>query len=127
MQLPSLPACSLAKQLAVPSDGSNLMQRDEHQRIANAFSACSTLRRVEPHATAVSRFAASRSHALQYPQTGRTSCNQTLLSLANFTSSSCSTLRRVEPHATRWGYRRSPLAPSLAVPSDGSNLMQPYE
>src|SRR5216684_3712322 len=38
--------------LAVPSDGSNLMQPMWETAIHRAFLSCSTLRRVEPHATA---------------------------------------------------------------------------
>src|SRR6266851_4952528 len=85
---------------------------------------------------------------LQYPQTGRTSCNLAKSSWRRKKSQSCSTLRRVEPHATHHLLicnlhhrtcstlrRVEPHAThvaavldewiiELAVPSDGSNLMQ---
>src|SRR6266436_551897 len=110
--------------LAVPSDGSNLMQH-----IATTY-------RYLDHAS------------LQYPQTGRTSCNRWKAGEAPLEENPCSTLRRVEPHATeekrRWistalslqypqtgrtscnwaGLRLRSWSMKLAVPSDGSNLMQ---
>src|SRR6266851_3921747 len=68
--------------------------------IPTSFSrSCSTLRRVEPQATYHNRLVSHRLHLLQYPQTGRTSGNILLL-----------------PDNTA--------ALRLAVPSDGSNLMQ---
>ena len=60
---------------------------------------CSTLRRVEPHATLLTAPEFAIVPVLQYPQTGRTSCNR----------------RKLLPGASM---------PHLAVPSDGSNLMQ---
>src|SRR5216683_686918 len=66
-----------------------------------AFLSCSTLRRVEPHATTQSSiFMAIRKHP-------------------------CITLRRVEPHATYQRVLGGGKRDDLAVPSDGSNLMQP--
>ena len=61
--------------LAVPSDGSNLMQPGLKDKNGKEV------------------------YDLQYPQTGRTSCNFTQVGdkCSNLT---CSTLRRVEPHAT---------------------------
>src|SRR5260370_85712 len=70
---------------------------DPSQSIARA--PCSTLRRVEPHATLRTIRHKHIDLILQYPQTGRTSCNSITI-------------------PTRL------TAPYLAVPSDGSNLMQ---
>ncbi len=109
---------------------------------------CSTLRRVEPHATSRNPALLSSSSALQYPQTGRTSCNFSRASFSATGSKSCSTLRRVEPLATTHSSSlklnrinlqypqtgrtscnscsqalRCARVP-LAVPSDGSNLLQ---
>src|SRR5258708_36077783 len=85
---------------------------------------CSTLRRVEPYATEAPGCAEIRQKHLQYPQTGRTLCNQAInawldakykLAVPSDGSNpmqppdssslpgpcrSCSTLRRVEPYAT---------------------------
>src|SRR5216684_2525618 len=67
----------------------------------NMVTPCSTLLRVEPHATpGAHRQCTQPQDRLQYPLTGRTSCN-----------ASCYTI------ASR--------ATCLAVPSHGSNLMQP--
>ena len=43
----------LPNTLAVPSDGSNLMQRGHRWRIGRLHGSCSTLRRVEPNATQI--------------------------------------------------------------------------
>ncbi len=86
--------------LAVPSDGSNLRQLTAQHIDDIVIRPCSTLRRVEPQATYHNRLVSHRLHLLQYPQTGRTSGNILLL-----------------PDNTA--------ALRLAVPSDGSNLMQP--
>src|SRR6266851_425658 len=85
--------------LAVPSDGSNLRQLTAQHIDDIVIRPCSTLRRVEPQATYHNRLISHRLHLLQYPQTGRTSGNILLL-----------------PDNTA--------ALRLAVPSDGSNLMQ---
>src|SRR5229473_221475 len=42
----------------------------------------------------------------------------------NSTRTACSTLRRVEPNATYKRHSRTSPKSNLAVPSDGSNLMQ---
>ncbi len=60
---------------------------------------CSTLRRVEPNATNIA-------------------------SIIGLVLGSCSTLRRVEPNATLTLLLAADNANRLAVPSDGSNLMQ---
>src|SRR5713226_4319698 len=68
--------------------------------VPNRRIACSTLSRVEPHAT----HRATPSHrvlpVLQYPLTGRTSCNRSHGQAHATLQGSCSTLSRVEPHAT---------------------------
>src|SRR5713101_2632082 len=87
-------------QLAVPSDGSNLMQLLLPPIATSTTPSCSTLRRVEPNATTYT-----------YAQP--------------FVQRSCSTLRRVEPNATPSNHGNTTTLSALAVPSDGSNLMQP--
>src|SRR5713226_4989357 len=100
------------------------MQPDLWLSVHAGVSTCSTLRRVEPHATGGGYLLDSALLDLQYPQTGRTSCNfqtntcdwyhsglqypltgrtsgnGTLKLVVVTLSASCSTLRRVEPHAT---------------------------
>src|SRR5713101_9639582 len=69
-------------------------------RLSYVSMPCSTLRRVEPHATA-------------------------LVIASLLANKTCSTLRRVEPNATACTCSIWTRATTLAVPSDGSNLMQP--
>src|SRR6266851_1238393 len=105
---------------------------------------CSTLRRVEPHATHVGDGNTQSFPILQYPQTGRTSCNNTILyfhghpktclqypqtgrTSCNLAKSSwrrkkrrsCSTLRRVEPHATFLTCPYAVAVKSLQYPQTG--------
>src|SRR6266566_2209024 len=68
--------------------------------VAGSWFTCSTLRRVEPYATKDRCTISGYTPTLQYPQTGRTLCN--------------------------FGEARANECPFiLAVPSDGSNPMQP--
>src|SRR6266849_1061550 len=66
---------TLSYVLAVPSDGSNLRQLTTTAWYHIACTSCSTLRRVEPHATSCYSPTIRLLSVLQYPQTGRTSCN----------------------------------------------------
>src|SRR5713226_1111893 len=66
---------TLSYVLAVPSDGSNLRQLTTTAWYHIACTSCSTLRRVEPHATGSVQPQTYTIEHLQYPQTGRTSCN----------------------------------------------------
>src|SRR6266566_2209025 len=65
----------VAGSLAVPSDGSNPMQRKTGVLSVDIPQPCSTLRRVEPYATSVRHERTNAPLSLQYPQTGRTLCN----------------------------------------------------
>src|SRR6266849_1061553 len=109
--------------LAVPSDGSNLRQLTAQHIDHIDIRPCSTLRRVEPQATYHNRLVSHRLHLLQYPQTGRTSCNILLL------PDNTAALRLAVPSdGSNLMQRRRKSCPRssscLAVPSDGSNLMQ---
>src|SRR5579864_5372166 len=64
-------------QIAVPSIGSNLMHRSWHPRCRSLPRNCSTLNRVEPHASCGCKVAARPPLSLQYPESGRTSCIRT--------------------------------------------------
>src|SRR6266851_5104334 len=116
--------------------------------IHRAFLSCSTLRRVEPHATSQRVLGggkrddlavpsdgsnlmqpASVAHQsrackpLQYPQTGRTSCNF-FLSLFTFPATCLQYLQTGRTSCKIAADLRCIGARDLAVPSDGSNLMQ---
>ncbi len=91
---------TLSYVLAVPSDGSNLRQLTTTAWYHIACTSCSTLRRVEPHATSCYSPTIRLLSVLQYPQTGRTSCNPRSARYQRSKGRTCSTLRRVEPHAT---------------------------
>src|SRR6266446_4335110 len=134
--------------LAVPSDGSNLMQHiaTTYRYLDHAILQYPQTGRTSCNSAAAAVSAPSL--CLQYPQTGRTSCNRWKAGEAPLEENPCSTLRRVEPHATeekrRWmstalslqypqtgrtscnwaGLRLRSWSMKLAVPSDGSNLMQ---
>ncbi len=125
MQRPVCDSKDKSGDLAVPSDGSNLMQRGYRSRGRRQACTCSTLRRVEPHATWTAADTAWFVTNLQYPQTGRTSCNF-----------ACNVRKRYDPDlqypqtgrtsCNRTGDHAHKHTTALAVPSDGSNLMQPY-
>src|SRR5216683_2456443 len=83
--------------LAVPSDGSNLMQRRTCSPVACSQSTCSTLRRVEPHATTGKTHLASAILNLAVPSDG-----SNLMQLSVILGVACALY-------------------FLAVPSDGSN------
>src|SRR6266851_849531 len=86
---------------------------------------CSTLRRVEPHATQQEAAWTYRVNRLAVPSDG-SNLRQHLATPRQYgCSPSCSTLRRVEPNATPVRPGTNDQKAALAVPSDGSNLMQP--
>ena len=90
---------SMVPALAVPSDGSNLMQPKDGGGFAATVSPCSTFRRVEPHATTLTAARNAATAYLAVPSDGS---------------------NLMQPPA----YNVTRDIPSLAVPSDGSNLMQ---
>src|SRR6266849_3172263 len=85
---------TIGNALAVPSDGSNLMQLLLPPIATSTTPSCSTLRRVEPNATTYT-----------YAQP--------------FVQRSCSTLRRVEPNATLWIDVSTTEAVDLQYPQTG--------
>src|SRR6266571_4407593 len=76
------------------------MQRSSIDDLINEFVPCSTLSRVEPHATSYAAGPGSVAFILQYPKPGRTSCNICGANRIRECQEPCSTLSRVEPHAT---------------------------
>src|SRR6266566_9897811 len=96
-------------------------------RLRSARRACSTLRRVEPYATLQRHVDTHASlDDLQYPQTGRTLCNYAPGDILFYTAHH---LQYPQTGRTLcnlpWDERREQRA-KLAVPSDGSNPMQPF-
>src|SRR6266851_2577480 len=92
--------------------------------VARKFETCSTLRRVEPHATALAALWHQKGEPVQYPQTGRTSCNlragtlSRLVTVLAVPSDGSNLMQQSWPRSRQSNQNR------LAVPSDGSNLMQ---
>src|SRR6266849_220631 len=92
--------------------------------VARKFETCSTLRRVEPHATALVALWHPKGAPLQYPQTGRTSCNllagtlSRLVTVLAVPSDGSNLMQQSWPSSRQSNQNRR------AVPSDGSNLMQ---
>src|SRR5260370_30139536 len=86
--------------LAVPSDGSNLMQRLFLYVMPALALSCSTLRRVEPNATAPTRGGLARDCALAVPSDGSNLMQRCAMATWLPSRTSCSTPRRVEPNAT---------------------------
>src|SRR5260370_24159040 len=86
--------------LAVPSDGSNLMQRLFLCVMPALALSCSTLRRVEPNATAPTRGGLARDCALALPSDGSNIMQRCSMVSCCTPLSSCSPLRPVDPNAT---------------------------
>ncbi len=137
--------------IAVPSIGSNLMHRRCFPPSSARSSNCSTLNRVEPHASLSSFDQAARNRAIAVPSIGSNLMHRNWQPPTRHSSTYCSTLNRVEPHASLthlalshgcWTLqypqsgRTSCIAKvprglmilqSIAVPSIGSNLMHQAE
>ncbi len=86
--------------IAVPSIGSNLMHPFSVSPSSLSSSDCSTLNRVEPHASPPRPGSPGLRLKLQYPQSGRTSCIFRFFAIRLEAFLYCSTLNRVEPHAS---------------------------
>ncbi len=87
-------------QIAVPSHGSNFMHPPTRSSTGNAERNCSTLTRVELHASLWVLCRAHPGPTLQYPHTGRTSCILLGRAALHHQVVDCSTLTRVELHAS---------------------------
>ena len=87
---------------------------------------CSTLQRVYPLATALTKPVICDPCILQYPPTGLSSGNLVKKRTMVTTHSTCSTLQRVYPLATETAQITQPIAVVLAVPSNGSILWQRF-
>ena len=91
----------MVRRIAVPSHGSNFMHRLQIAHHQGRSQHCSTLTRVELHASLTPASFAASVCLLQYPHTGRTSC------------------------IVARSARRQ-VANRIAVPSHGSNFMHPH-
>src|SRR5216683_2405092 len=122
-----MPVCRSSQILAVPSDGSNLMQ------LITCSSATFIIELAVPSdgsnlmQPTLPLCWMNGSSNLQYPQTGRTSCNNSIKDAVYGTAYVLQ-----YPQTGRTSCNGSPTTSEmtntpLAVPSDGSNLMQPAQ